>query len=229
LHVIAVRRISPMAKQPIRIDFVSDVVCPWCAVGLNSLERALERLDGEVEVELHFQPFELNPAMPAEGEDATSHLVAKYGLTREQLERNRATIRARGADVGFTFGERGRIYNTFDAHRLLHWAGTLGAAGQRALKHALLQAYHGDARDVSDHDVLVAIAAAAGLDGARARAVLASDEFADAVRAQERYFTDRGIHGVPAVILNERHLVSGGQPVAVFEQALRRVAAGDVR
>ena len=218
-----------MAKPTIRIDFVSDVVCPWCAVGLASLERALERIGGGIDVDLHFQPFELNPNMPAEGEDATAHLVAKYGLTREQLEQNRATIRARGADVGFTFGERGRIVNTFDAHRLLHWAGTLGAREQRALKHALLQAYHGDARDVSDHAVLVAIAESVGLDGARARAILASDEFADVVRSQERYFTDRGIHGVPAVILDERHLISGGQPVEVFEQALRRVAAGDVR
>jgi predicted DsbA family dithiol-disulfide isomerase len=218
-----------MASPPIRIDFVSDVACPWCAVGLNSLERALERVGGAVEVDLHFQPFELNPNMPAEGEDATSHLVAKYGLSREQLDRNRATIRARGADVGFAFGERGRIYNTFDAHRLLHWAGTVGAREQRALKHALLQAYHGDARDVSDRDVLVAIAESVGLDGARARAILDSGEFADAVRAQERFFTERGIHGVPAVILIERHLISGGQPVEVFEQALRRVAAGDVR
>ncbi|HEY6940409.1 DsbA family oxidoreductase [Dokdonella sp.] len=218
-----------MASQPIRIDFVSDVVCPWCAVGLASLERALERIGDAVEVDLHFQPFELNPGMPAEGEDATSHLVAKYGLSREQLDHNRATIRARGAEVGFAFGERGRIVNTFDAHRLLHWAGTLGAGEQRALKHALLQAYHGDGRDVSDHDVLVAIAGSAGLDAARARTILASDEFADAVRAQERYFTDRGIRGVPAVILDERHLISGGQPVEVFEQALRRVAAGDVR
>ncbi|HEU4662656.1 MAG TPA: DsbA family oxidoreductase [Dokdonella sp.] len=218
-----------MASRPIRIDFVSDVVCPWCAVGLNSLERALERIGGAIAVELHFQPFELNPDMAAQGEDAVSHLVAKYGLSREQLERNRATIRARGADVGFEFGERGRIYNTFDAHRLLHWAGTIGAAEQRALKHALLQAYHGDARDVSDRDVLVAIAESAGLDGARARAVLDSGEHGDAVRAQERYFADRGIHGVPAVILNERHLISGGQPVDVFEQALRRVAMGDVR
>src|SRR5690349_15935824 len=192
-----------MASQPIRIDFVSDVVCPWCAVGLNSLERALERVGGAVEVDLHFQPFELNPGMAAEGEDVTSHLVAKYGLSREQLDRNRATIRARGADVGFAFGERGRIYNAFDAHRLLHWAGTVGAREQRALKHALLQAYHGDARDVSDRDVLVAIAGSAGLDGARARAILDSGEFADAVRAQERFFTERGIHGVPAVILNE--------------------------
>ncbi|MGN6520742.1 MAG: DsbA family oxidoreductase [Dokdonella sp.] len=218
-----------MAKPTIRIDFVSDVACPWCAVGLASLERALERIGGGIDVDLHFQPFELNPNMPAEGEDATAHLVAKYGLTREQLEKNRATIRARGADVGFVFGERGRIVNTFDAHRLLHWAGTLGAREQRALKHALLQAYHGDARDVSDHAVLVAIAESVGLDGARTRAILASDEFAGVVRSQERYFTDRGIHGVPAVILDERHLISGGQPVEVFEQALRRVAAGDVR
>jgi predicted DsbA family dithiol-disulfide isomerase len=218
-----------MASPSIRIDFVSDVACPWCAVGLNSLERALDRIGAAVHVDLHFQPFELNPNMPAEGEDATSHLVAKYGLSREQLDRNRETIRARGAEVGFAFGERGRVYNTFDAHRLLHWAGLVGAKEQRALEHALLQAYHGDARDVSDRSVLAAIAESVGLDGVRAREILASDEFAQAVRMQERFFTERGIHGVPAVIINERHLISGGQPVEVFEQALRRIAAGEER
>ena len=215
----------------LKIDFVSDVSCPWCVIGLRSLEQALERVGDAATADIHFQPFELNPHLSREGQDISEHLTQKYGSTPEQQKHNQEAIRARGADLGFTFdlGKRARVYNTFDAHRLLHWAGTVGAREQRALKHALLQAYHGDARDVSDRDVLVAIAESVGLDGARARAILDSGEFADAVRAQERFFTERGIHGVPAVILNERHLISGGQPVEVFEQALRRVAAGDVR
>lgn len=210
-------------SKPIRIDFVSDIACPWCAVGLNALERAIRNTGAEVE--LHFQPFELNPQMAAEGEDATEHLVRKYGLTPQQLEKNREMIRARGAALGFSFGQRKRMHNTFDAHRLLHWAGLEGADKQRALKHALLAAYHSDGDDVGSREVLARVAGAVGLDAERARQVLDSDEYADAVREQERYYTERGIHAVPAVIFNERSLVSGGQPVEVFEQALRASAA----
>lgn len=211
---------------PVRIDFVSDVSCPWCAIGLNALEQAIGRLGSEVAVDLHFQPFELNPQMAPEGEDATEHLVRKYNTTPEQIERNREAIRARGAALGFTFGSRGRVHNTFDAHRLLHWAELEGADKARALKHALLRAYFTDGEDVSSADVLVRIAGEIGLDTARARAILASDEYADEVRQQERYFTDRGIHSVPAIILEGRHLISGGQPVEVFEGALRQIAEG---
>jgi len=213
----------------LRIDFVSDVSCPWCAIGLNSLEQAIGRLDGEVAVDLHFQPFELNPRMAPEGEDATEHLMRKYGSTGEQIERNREAIRARGAELGFTFGARGRVHNTFDAHRLLHWAALEGRDKERALKHALLRAYFTDGEDVSAHDVLARIAGEVGLDAVRARRILSSGEYADDVRAQERFFTDRGIQSVPAVIVNERHLISGGQPVEVFEQALRQIAAEGVR
>jgi len=207
---------------PIRIDFVSDVSCPWCAVGLNALEQAIRSTGADVEI--HFQPFELNPQMAPEGEDATEHLVRKYGLTPEQLERNREMIRARGTPLGFAFGQRRRIHNTFDAHRLLHWAGIEGAEPQRALKHALLRAYHTDGEDVGAHDVLARIAGSVGLDAQRARAILDSGEFSEEVRAQERYYVERGIQAVPAVIFYERQLVSGGQPVEVFEQVLRQLA-----
>lgn len=209
---------------PIRIDFVSDIACPWCAVGLNALEQAIARVGDEVEVELHFQPFELNPQMPPEGEDANAHLAAKYGLSPQQLEENRKVLRERGADVGFEFGTRTRIHNTFDAHRLLHWAGDLGLREQYRLKRALLRAYQGEGRDVSSHDVLAAVAAEAGLDEAEARAILASDAHGEAVRRQQRLYAGRGIRAVPSVILDDQHLVQGGQPVEVFEQALRQLA-----
>ncbi|MFK3650436.1 DsbA family oxidoreductase [Lysobacter enzymogenes] len=219
---------SSPASNPIpkvKIDFVSDVVCPWCAVGLNSLEQAIARLDGEVEVELHFQPFELNPQMAAEGERIDEHLAHKYGLGAEQLARNREALRERGAAVGFRFGERDRIFNTFDAHRLLHWAGTQSADAERALKHALLKAYFTDGRDVSSREVLAAVAGEAGLDAQRARAVLDSDEYAQDVRQQERFYQEAGISAVPSVIINDRHLIQGGQPVEQFEAALRQIAA----
>ena len=207
-----------------KIDFVSDVACPWCAVGLHALEEALRRIGPQLPVELHFQPFELNPQMPPEGEDAVQHLARKYGASPEQLAATRETLRQRGAELGFVFGERARIWNTFDAHRLLHWAGERGAAPQLALKRTLLQAYHGEGRNVSDHDTLVAIVEAAGLDAAEARQVLATGRFAAEVRERERFYQQRGIRAVPAVIFNDRHLIQGGQPADVFEQALRQLS-----
>jgi len=210
----------------LKIDFVSDVACPWCAVGLAALEEAISEVGGDIPIELHFQPFELNPTMAAEGADAAQYLMAKYGISREQLAVNRQRIAERGAAVGFTFGERKRVWNTFDAHRLLHWAGVEGPSGsQHALKRALLQAYHGEGRNPGAHDVLLELAGAVGLDTARASAVLAHNEFADEVREAERFWQEAGIDGVPAVVINRRHLIQGGQPPEVFVQALRKIAA----
>ncbi|WP_151446617.1 DsbA family oxidoreductase [Lacisediminimonas profundi] len=209
----------------LKIDFVSDVACPWCAVGLNALQRALERLDGEVQAELHFQPFELNPDMAPEGQDTMEHLTQKYGASEEQMQANQKVIAERGAEVGFRFNldRRTRVYNTFDAHRLLHWAESEGR--QAALKQGLLKAYFTDGRDPSSHEVLASVAREAGLDENRARAILASDEHAQEVRERERLYLGLGINSVPSVIVNDRHLIQGGQPVDVFEQALRQLAA----
>lgn len=208
-----------------KIDFVSDVVCPWCAIGMASLQTALQRLSPQQQaaVSLHVQPFELNPQMGPDGEDIVEHLGAKYGISAEQVAQNQASIRDRGAALGFTFGQRGRTYNTFDAHRLLHWAGLAGAREQVALKQALLRAYHGEGENVAEHDVLVRAAQAAGLDGGAAREVLASGAYADEVREREAFYQQAGITGVPAVILNDRYLITGGQPPEAFEQALRQV------
>ncbi|MGB0134383.1 DsbA family oxidoreductase [Dokdonella sp.] len=210
---------------PLKIDFVSDVSCPWCAIGLKALEQAIARVGDAVDVELHFQPFELNPQMPPEGQDTAEHLKQKYGSSPEQLAANREAIRARGAELGFTFNQRDRIYNTFDAHRLLHWAGLESRSSELALKQALLRAYFTDGDDVSSHANLVRIAASAGLDEGKARKILESGVYAEDVRAQEQKFLNNGIHSVPAVIINDRHLISGGQPVEVFEQALRQIAS----
>ncbi len=212
----------------IKIDFVSDVSCPWCAIGLKSLEIALNRLKGEVQADIHFQPFELNPDMPPEGQEINQHLSQKYGSTPEQLEQTREAIRLRGAALGFTFGigKRDRIYNTFDAHRLLHWAGLEGHPGsQQALKLALFSAYFTEGLSPASHAVLLQKASEVGLDPARAQAVLASDAFAAEVHQAESFYTSHGIHAVPAIILNDKHLISGGQPPELFEQALRQLAA----
>jgi predicted DsbA family dithiol-disulfide isomerase len=208
------------------IDFVSDIACPWCAVGLHALERALDELRAELQPSLSFQPFELNPSMGREGADTLEYLGAKYGLGPEELRRNQAAIRERGAAVGFAFGERARVWNTFDAHRLLHWAGAHGDPGtQRALKHALLRAYHGEGRNPSDREVLLDCAGQAGLDAAAAAEVLDSGRFAEEVRQAEAFWQQAGIRSVPSIVVDRRHLIQGGQPPEVFVQALRRIAA----
>ncbi len=206
-----------------KIDFVSDVSCPWCAVGLKSLETALSRLG--FSTELHFQPFELNPQMGPQGQDITEHIAEKYGSSAVDIGRSQEALRARGEALGFNFDfeRRNRIYNTFDAHRLLHWAAAEGK--QHALKNALFSAYFTEGKDPSNAEVLANVAASVGLDETRARQILASDEFADEVRARERFYTGLGIHAVPSVIINDRHLIQGGQPPEVFEQALRQLAS----
>lgn len=215
------------APAKLKIDFVSDVACPWCAIGLASLERALERVRGDIEPELRFQPFELNPQMPPGGQDITEHLAQKYGSTPEQQAAARESIRQRGAAVGFAFKPegRGRIYNTFDAHRLLHWAGETSPQKQHALKKALLQAYHGEGRSPEDHAVLLDAVAQAGLDVAQARTVLEEGRYAQEVRSEEQQWLANGIHAVPSVVLGGKWLVQGGQPPEVFEQALRQAVA----
>ena len=213
---------------PLHIDFVSDVACPWCAVGLASLERAVEKLAGEVPVEIRFQPFELNPQMGPEGQDVTEHLTQKYRSTPEQQAKAREGIAQRGAEVGFSFRKegRGRVWNTFDAHRLLTWAGEQGGSLQRDLKMALLQSYHGEGRSPADPAVLLDVAESVGLDRAAAQEVLESGRYADEVRRSEQHFQQLGIHAVPSVIVNNKHLIQGGQPPEVFEQALRQIAEG---
>jgi predicted DsbA family dithiol-disulfide isomerase len=224
--------LSPFDSTPmpsparLRIDFVSDVACPWCAIGLASLQAALARLDGTVQADIHLQPFELNPQLPFEGEDANEHLMRKYGIGEDELETNRAAIRERAAALGLAFNMRtgSRIYNTFDAHRLLHWAGIDRPDRVLPLKQALLRAYFSDGENVADRNVLVRIASAVGLNAEAARRVLESSGYADEVRAQERAFQQAGIHSVPATIVNGQYLISGGQPPDAFENALREIA-----
>jgi predicted DsbA family dithiol-disulfide isomerase len=213
--------------KTLKIDFVSDIVCPWCVVGLGGLEGALERLKGEVEADIVFQPFELNPQMAPEGENVIEHIGRKYGSTPAQSAANRAMITERAADVGFDmrFSDDSRIWNTFDAHRLLHWAGEVDPGKQGALKKALFATHFTDGKALPDHAVLADAAAAAGLDRAEAAAVLAEGRYAAEVRAAEALWVGRGINSVPAVVIDGKYLISGGQPVEVFEDALRRIAA----
>jgi predicted DsbA family dithiol-disulfide isomerase len=206
-----------------KLQFVSDVACPWCAIGLNSLEIALKRIGNDAAVDLEVEPFELNPDMPPEGEDVLEYVGRKYGSSAAELSARHALIRERGAAVGFTFGQRTRIWNTFDAHRLLHWAGLEGR--KRELKHALLAAYHTRSENPGSHEVLLRVATEVGLDVERARAVLESGEYGAEVRERIRHWQQLGIHSVPSIVVDGRYLIQGGQPPEAFEQALREIAA----
>lgn len=212
----------------LKIDFVSDIACPWCAVGLGALEQALETLEGQVDATIHFQPFELNPDLAPGGQDLFEHLHQKYGSSAQQQAQMYENIKARGAEVGFVFhpSGRGRIFNTFDAHRLLYWAEvTAGTSTQRRLKKAFFEAYQGRGENIESHEVLLAVVKSLGLNEAAAQAVLESDTYTHEVKEREHFYTQAGIHAVPAVIINDRHLISGGQPAQVFAQALREIAA----
>ncbi len=211
-----------MERHRLDIAFVSDVACPWCVIGLASFEQALARLGDEVAVHLHFEPFELNPDMAPEGAETVAYLMRKYGRTAGQVREAQARIRARGAAVGFAFGERKHVWNTFDAHRMLHWAGLEGRGLE--LKRALLRAYHGEGRNPGAADVLVELAGAVGLDASRAKAIVEGDEFAPEVRAREAYWRGRGVSAVPTVIVNDSYVIEGAQPPEAFEQALRQAA-----
>jgi predicted DsbA family dithiol-disulfide isomerase len=209
----------------LQIDFVSDVACPWCAVGLFSLDEALRRAADVVAADITFQPFELNPDMPAAGENLDEHIAGKYRTSPEQIAAGREPLRERARSVGFAFNSasRSRVYNTFDAHRLLHWAAHTGL--HRELKRALFKANFTDDLNVSDHEVLVGIAASVGLNPDEAREVLVSQRYATEVRSAEKLWLSRGIQSVPGIVVNQKWLISGGQPPEIFEEALRNIAA----
>ncbi|GGE10885.1 DSBA oxidoreductase [Polymorphobacter glacialis] len=211
--------------KPMRIDFVSDVVCPWCIIGLKSLETALANASDVVTPEIHFQPFELNPDMPREGQNIGEHIAQKYGTDPERSKGTRDLIRTTAEGLGFAMqtGPDSRIWNTFDCHRLLHWAGEHDR--QHALKMALFTAHFTEGRDLGDREVLVDAAVAAGLGGDAAREILTSGAYIDDVRRDERFWREQGITAVPAVIIDGKYLISGGQPVAAFEKAIRSIAA----
>lgn len=210
-------------KEPLDIQFVSDVMCPWCVVGLGNLNKALDQLSDKIDTTLTFQPFELNPNMPAEGQDLSEHITEKYGINKEQSDQNREMIQARGKEVDFdfNFNSESRMRNSFDAHRLLHWAHLEGK--QAELKKALFKAHFTHNQDVSDHKVLANLAASVGLDPTTAKGILDKNHFADEVREQEQTWQQNGITSVPTVIINNAYAISGGQPAEVFKSAIEEV------
>lgn len=204
---------------PLKIKFISDISCGWCAVGLHAVEEAIRNIGPDVAAEFDFRPFELNPDMPPGGENLTAHLRKKYGL--DAAVHYLSATRAQGAAVGFEFNHNkdSRIYNTFNAHRLLLWASVTGH--QTELSHALFEAHFTENKDPGSHDVLLACVEAARLDVAEARQVLMSDAFGKEVRELEFDVQRMGIQAVPTMIINDQYVISGSRSVAAFEQFIR--------
>ena len=211
-----------MNRPHLDIAFVSDVACPWCAIGLASVEQALARVEKEVKATVRPEPFELNPDMGPEGAEIGQYIAQKYGRTPAQIAQVQARMREHGAAVGFTMGPRKHVWNTFDAHRMLHWAGLEGRALD--LKRALLKAYHGEGRNPGAPDVLVELAGAVGLDPVRAKSIVESREFESEVRSRERFWVEQGISGVPFILVNDAYAIEGAQPPEAFAQAFLQIS-----
>jgi predicted DsbA family dithiol-disulfide isomerase len=213
-------------KPTIKIDYVSDVACPWCAVGLGNLNQAIAQFSDKANFEVHFRPFELNPKMPLGGQDAIEHLTEKYGLTVEQVQANQANIRTKAIEVGFEFHSEGRkrVYNTFDCHRLLYWAAKEYSLQKQAdLKKELLITYFCLAVNLDDQDNLVDAVMRAGLDKDRAQEILKGKEFTDEVREEQSTYTGAGISSAPSIILDNQHLLQGAQPPESFMNAFEQL------
>ena len=209
----------------LKIDIVSDVMCPWCIVGYKGLETALEQLSPDIQANIKWMPFELNPQMPAEGQDMEEHIIEKYGITAEQSAQNREVLTQRGKDSGFEFkfGPDMRMINSFDLHRLLAWAKDQGK--QHELQMAFFDEHFTENTPLDKNENLIKIVNAIGLDGAAAQKVLDSDEYAEQVRTEQRFALENGINAVPSFIINDKHLISGGQSSDTFKQALQQIAA----
>lgn len=206
-----------MPTAPLQIDIVSDVVCPWCVIGFKQLEVALGQFPVPLAVNIDWHPFELNPAMPDGGQDMSEHIAQKYGSSPEQSAASRKQLAELGASLGFAFNfsDESRIYNTFKAHQLLHWARRYNK--QMMLKMQLFSAYFNEQKAVDRIDTLLETVKQMGLDSKEALTVLENETYAEAVRNSESQWQEQGIHGVPAFILNKKYLISGAQGADVFK------------
>lgn len=208
----------------LKIDIVSDISCPWCIIGYRSLLMALDKMDPPVSVKIAWKPFQLNPNMPVEGQHLGEHLHEKYGSSEKDIVQTREMIAGRGAALGFEFNfkDDGRIYNTFNAHRLLYWAGKMGK--QTELKLGLFGLYFTQGRNPSDVEQLLEVVEKIGLPVADARNILQSHQFTQEVETELAKYQGMGISSVPTFIINDKYKITGGQPVESFVDMLNDIA-----
>lgn len=212
----------------LRVDFVSDVNCPWCALGLAALDKAIAQTTTEIEIEVHCQPFELNPQLPPAGVKLADYLQQKYGMTPDQITQVHHNIQARGNDLQFTFAHREFIWNSFNSQRLLYWVEQeYSSEKQLELKRALVQAYQGEGRNINDNNVLLDLINTLALNKSRAAEILTTDEFTIEVRERQQQWINAGISAVPSVIINRQHLIQGAQTPETYVQIFRELAAAE--
>lgn len=218
--------------RKLTIDIWSDIMCPWCLVGWGNLRQALDRLEGEIAADIRWHAFELNPDMPPEGEERTAHIARKYGRTLEQSKDVQGQMRSAAQSAGVSLDYEGEepapdamMWDTFEAHKLLTWAGeTHGYERQTALELALFTAHFNHRRRIGERSVLLDIAEETGFDRADAEAALDSEDIARKTRAEERAAWDLNISGVPAMVVADKFLIPGAQPPEAYVDVLRRVA-----
>ena len=218
--------------EKVAVDIWSDVMCPWCAVGYTQFAKAVNELDGELDIEVRWMPFELNPDLPPEGKSQDRHLAEVYGRSPEEVTAMRAQMQAIAARTGFAMDYTGEgeappamMWNTFEAHKLLRWAlADQGLEAQTRLKVALLKAHFQQRRNVSDRAVLLDIAEAEGFDRAKAAEALADEALTIATRVEEERGRRAGINSVPSFVVNGQYLIQGAREPEDYAQMLRRVA-----
>lgn len=210
--------------KKLRIDIVSDVVCPWCIIGYKRLEHALLALSDTIDADIHWHPFELNPAMLTNGENLKEHIAKKYGTSADASLQARQTLTKLGKEVGFefNFSDDMRIYNTRKAHKLLMWANSQGK--QLELAMVLFRAYFTLGQNVDDDNVLLETVSNLGLDKQICQAVLNDDSWAKTVSVTEQQWLEAGIQAVPALIIEQRHLISGAQTAEMLQKVLQDIA-----
>lgn len=213
--------------KKVTIDIVSDVVCPWCIIGYKRLQIALEQIKTDIAADIQFHPFELNPSMPLGGQNLGEHLIEKYGSTPQQSRENREMITNLGKalDFSFNFSDDMRMYNTRKAHQLLLWARDFGK--QTELKLAMFSAYFTDNVNIEDEQTLLNLVSSVGLDESQAIKIMADSQWAKEVEAIELQWTNAGIQGVPAYIINQKHLITGAQEPETLAQAIREISELD--
>lgn len=211
-------------NNKIKLDIISDVVCPWCIVGYKRLEVAINELDLQDRVEIEWQPFELNPDMSKDGENLRAHMLRKYGVTQEESDNARVNIAAQGSEYGFDFNffTEMKIVNTRDAHQLLSYAYQVGL--QQALQMRLFAAYFSEQKDVSDRTVLLTEAQSVGLDSAAVALALDDPERRSDITNQEALWQQQGVSGVPTVIFNRTRALTGAHPQSTYQEALQALA-----
>ena len=207
-------------NEKIKLDIISDVVCPWCIVGYKRLQKAISELGIEDKLEIEWQPFELNPSMPIEGQNMGEHLSQKYGSSVQDNNQNKERLKTLGAEEGFTFNffDDMKMVNTRDSHVLIEYAKEQNK--QTELNIRLIEAFYTEKKDISNREVLKQELLTVGLNSIEALERLDKSKYKEEVEAKEQLWQNMGVSGVPTIVFNRKSALTGAQPTEVYKQVL---------